>query len=161
MQLSSCGWARGKCLITHFPLNTTNSQLERSSSYFLINSFCPNKTQMLTDAQVKHTNTHWGWCSAEALTSRSPTSKDQTSSLVSTFQTLIMPLMSPEATMEESWLNMAQVTESLWPVEIPHRFGNDLIIKSHRSFLAVVSCISKSYGDIIHHHTYLNVLAAQ
>lgn len=51
-----------------------------------------------------------------SLTSKSPTSKDQISSLFSTFQTLIKPLMSAVATKEESWLNTAQVTESLWPV---------------------------------------------
>lgn len=52
------------------------------------------------------------------LTSRSPTSKDHTSCLVSTFQTLISPLMSPVATREESWLNKTLVTESLWPTVV-------------------------------------------
>lgn len=47
------------------------------------------------------------------LTSRSPASKDQTSSLVSTCHTFKRPLMSPVATRVESWLKPAQVTESL------------------------------------------------
>lgn len=51
-----------------------------------------------------------------SFTSRSPTSKDQTSSLLSTFHTLIRPPMSPVATSDESWLKVAHVTESLWPV---------------------------------------------
>lgn len=52
---------------------------------------------------------------SEDLTSRSPASKDQTSSLVSTCHTFKRPLMSPVATRVESWLKPAQVTESLWP----------------------------------------------
>lgn len=51
----------------------------------------------------------------DELTSRSPASKDQTSSLVSTCHTFKRPLMSPVATRVESWLKPAQVTESLWP----------------------------------------------
>lgn len=51
------------------------------------------------------------------LTSRSPASKDQTSSFVSTCHTFKRPLMSPVATRVESWLKPAQVTESLWPAE--------------------------------------------
>lgn len=124
-----------------------------SSSYFLINSSSPHKTQVLTDAQAKHTNTHSGRCNAQALTSRSPTSKDQTSSLVSTFQTLIMPLMSPEATKEESWLNTAHVTESLWPVEIPQRFGSytQVIFCSGVMHLTELKAMTNS---IIHYHSY-------
>lgn len=52
---------------------------------------------------------------SDDLTSRSPASKDQTSSLVSTCHTFKRPLMSPVATRLESWLKPAQVTESLWP----------------------------------------------
>lgn len=54
---------------------------------------------------------------SDDLTSRSPASKDQTSSLVSTCHTFKRPLMSPVATRVESWLKAAQVTESLWPAE--------------------------------------------
>ena len=50
-----------------------------------------------------------------SIHSRSPASKDQTSSLVSTCHTFKRPLMSPVATRVESWLKPAQVTESLWP----------------------------------------------
>lgn len=51
------------------------------------------------------------------LTSRSPASKDQTSSLVSTCHTFKRPLMSPVATRVESWQKPAHVTESLWPAK--------------------------------------------
>lgn len=87
--------------------------------YFLSECAFPHKflrtqsrdfPEVLTGAQTKPV-TH------SDLTSRSPTSKDQISSLFSTFQTLIKPPMSPVATREESWLNMAHVTESLWPAE--------------------------------------------
>ena len=54
---------------------------------------------------------------SDDLTSRSPASKDQTSSLVSTCHTFKRPLMSPVATRVESWLKPAQVTESLWPAK--------------------------------------------
>lgn len=52
------------------------------------------------------------------LTSKSPTSKDHTSSLASTRHTLISPDMSPVATKTESWLKPAQVTESLCPRDV-------------------------------------------
>lgn len=65
------------------------------------------------------------------LTSKSPTSNDQISSLLSTFQTLIKPLMSAVATKEESWLNIAQVTESLWPVD-NIRWRKKITLLSHK-----------------------------
>lgn len=90
-----------------------------------------HSAQVLTDAQA---DIHF-------LTSKSPTSKDQISSLLSTFQTLIKPLMSAVATKEESLLNIAQVTESLWPVnnkkerkknQSSHRFGKPFPATSYR-----------------------------
>lgn len=96
-----------------------------------------------------YSRSHIAECHSDDLTSRSPASKDQTSSLVSTCHTFKRPLMSPVATRVESWLKPAQVTESLWPArESRQKSGVNLTTPHNRGSNSLPLQQSKPPGHL-------------